>query len=164
VDISGSRIIAGGDGSNGAFHGSGSAYIFERTTSTNWDQSAELNFAFNPQQQLANGFGWGVATSGETALVGAWREQVDRGTAYSFNLTAHVPEPTALLILAPTIVMIRIQRARRCCQNCGGLDLFSRSPKRESGDRARSARSTNDCALIAACEPPLQSGKSVSTV
>jgi hypothetical protein len=57
--------------------------------------------------------------SGETAFVGAWREQFDSGAAYRFNLAAHVPEPTALLMLATAIVLIRIQGAGRRSEHCG---------------------------------------------
>jgi hypothetical protein len=75
-----------GVGLNDVFMGAGEAYIFTRG-GTGWTQQAKLTAA---DSDLYDGFGWSVALSGDgdTALLGAWGENVDvntdQGSAYVF--------------------------------------------------------------------------------
>jgi hypothetical protein len=67
----------------GAIGGEGSAYVFVRSGST-WTQQAQLTAADSANSDQ---FGISVALSGDTALVGAWLNDVvttDQGAAYVF--------------------------------------------------------------------------------
>jgi uncharacterized protein (TIGR03437 family) len=82
VAVSGDTVVVGtyhessnatgvnGDQSNNLALGSGAAYVFVRNGST-WAQEAYLK-ASNTDQ--GDAFGWSVAVSGNTVVVGAWRE------------------------------------------------------------------------------------------
>jgi hypothetical protein len=82
VAISGDTIVVGawgedssatgvnGDQSNNTVLNSGAAYVFVRN-GTNWSQQAYLK-ASNPYYY--DEFGWSVAVSGDTIVVGAWAE------------------------------------------------------------------------------------------
>ena len=89
VAISGNTVVIGapyedkgGNGVNSSGSGvgiidSGAAYIFVRN-GANWTQQAYLK-ASNPGYQ--DYFGWSVAVSGDTAVVGAWSEDSSSGPA-----------------------------------------------------------------------------------
>jgi hypothetical protein len=82
VAVSGDTVVVGayhedsdasgvnGDESNNDFIQSGAAYVFVRN-GTNWSQQAYLKAS---DSDWGDEFGWSVAASGETIVVGAYRE------------------------------------------------------------------------------------------
>ena len=86
VSVSGDTVIVGArlDDDNG--DNSGSAYIFTRT-GTNWSQQAKIT----PNDGAANDeFGISVSVTGDTAIVGAYRDDdngLASGSAYIFTRT-----------------------------------------------------------------------------
>jgi hypothetical protein len=70
VALSGDTAIVGASGDDDAGSNSGSAYIFTRSGST-WTQQAKLSAADAAPE---DGFGVSVALSGDTAVVGAYRD------------------------------------------------------------------------------------------
>ncbi|MBS0196230.1 MAG: hypothetical protein JSR77_05680 [Planctomycetes bacterium] len=86
VAISGDSAIVGayGDDVSGTLD-QGSAYVFVRS-GTNWTQQARLSASDGAE---ADRFGWSVSLSGESALVGAYLDDVgsvtDQGSAYVFT-------------------------------------------------------------------------------
>jgi hypothetical protein len=85
VDISGDRIVTGGHGNDIAGVDSGSAYVFERDGAGVWTEAARLT-----SQGLAAGdaFGHDVAISGDTLIVGAYKDDDDgesSGSVYVFE-------------------------------------------------------------------------------
>ena len=77
--ISGDWAIVGAPHHHGPAFGSGAAYVYERG-STGWRLSKKLTAADGGRNDA---FGWSVAISGETAVVGAYRAD-GRGAAYVF--------------------------------------------------------------------------------
>ena len=82
VAISGTTAVIGA-----AYHAnvSGRAYVFTNTA-TGWMQTAELEGSDTVAQ---DGFGWSVAISGTTAVVGAGGHAKDAGRAYVFTRTGN---------------------------------------------------------------------------
>jgi hypothetical protein len=76
VALSGSTAVVGAPGSN---MGTGAAYVFVRSGST-WTQQAKLTAA----DGAFGDFGWSVAISGSTAVVGAVANNSFTGAAYVF--------------------------------------------------------------------------------
>jgi len=94
VDISGDTAVVGapyGDDENGSY--SGCAYIFYRNGS-DWFQTAKL-IAYDG---TAGYFGWSVAISGDTAVVGAFGGGSNRGSAYVFDRQGSAWSWTANLV------------------------------------------------------------------
>jgi hypothetical protein len=88
VSISGNTAIVGASGDNlGTNTDQGSAYVFVRSVST-WTQQAQLTAAGGA---AGDAFGFSVAMSGDTAIVGAYGDDVganvDQGSAYVFTRT-----------------------------------------------------------------------------
>jgi hypothetical protein len=86
VSISGNTAIVGAPFDDvGANGNQGSAYIFTKA-GTAWTQQAQLTAAAGA---VADVFGWSVAISGDTVLVGAYADDVgannDQGSAYVFT-------------------------------------------------------------------------------
>ena len=77
VAISGTSALVGAPGRNSF---TGAAYVFVRS-GTHWSQQAELT-AYDGA--IRNVFGWSVAISGATALVGAYFKNQQTGAAYVF--------------------------------------------------------------------------------
>jgi hypothetical protein len=78
VAISGTTAVVGADeGGNG---GNGAAYVFVRSGTT-WTQQTVLTASDGASGVL---FGFSVAISGTTAVVGAWGNNSDTGAAYVF--------------------------------------------------------------------------------
>ncbi len=85
VAISGDTIIVGAVGDDDRGTDSGSAYVFERVGFNAWIEAAK--FAAN-DGQAEDGFGYSVAIDGDTAIVGAPRDDdggFDAGSAYVFE-------------------------------------------------------------------------------
>jgi hypothetical protein len=93
VRVSGDTVVVGAPGEDSAATGvdgdqndnsapeSGAAYVFVRS-GTNWSQQAYLK----PSNTAANDrFGWAVATSGDTVVVGAYARSSGTGAAYIFT-------------------------------------------------------------------------------
>jgi hypothetical protein len=77
VAIYGSTAVVGAPGKNGA---TGAAYVFTRSGST-WTQQAKLTAT---GAAAGDEFGFSVALSGSTAVVGAYRKNGGTGAAYVF--------------------------------------------------------------------------------
>ena len=84
VAVSGDTVVVGASNENSSTTGvdsvadesagsSGAAYVFSRTGST-WSQQAYLKAAFVGTTQVGDEFGFSVAVSGDTVVVGAIRE------------------------------------------------------------------------------------------
>ena len=80
----------------------GSAYVFTRSGAA-WTQAQKLS-AFDGAAQ--DQFGWAVALSGSTAVVGAYLDDVegqqDQGSAYVFTVTTGSATPTPTPTATPT--------------------------------------------------------------
>ena len=81
VAISGPSAIVGAEGQS---NGAGQAYVFAKTT-RGWNQTAEIT---GSDTIARDGFGWSVAISGTTAVVGANRHASSAGRAYVFTKSA----------------------------------------------------------------------------
>ncbi|WP_437669506.1 FG-GAP repeat protein [Sorangium sp. So ce131] len=86
VALSGDTALVGAYQDDDGAANSGSAYVFVRTGGT-WTQQQKLRPS---GASASDSFGWSVALSGDTALVGAYGEDgglVDSGSAYMFVRT-----------------------------------------------------------------------------
>ncbi|MFQ5411907.1 MAG: FG-GAP repeat protein, partial [Phycisphaerae bacterium] len=86
VSISGDTVVIGARQDNDAGTDSGSAYIFLRTADT-WTQQAKFTAADAVADDL---FGNSVSISGDTAVIGAWRNDdagLNSGSVYVFSTT-----------------------------------------------------------------------------
>jgi hypothetical protein len=87
IAVDGNILVVGApydDLVNGSFSSEGAAYVFERTDS-GWQEVAKLIGSDSHAQQ---GFGWSVAISGDTILIGApldTRDGARMGAAYVFE-------------------------------------------------------------------------------
>ncbi|MDJ0796847.1 MAG: RICIN domain-containing protein [Calothrix sp. MO_167.B12] len=89
VAISGETAIIGASHEDTKGFNAGSAYIFQRQASGDWEQVQQL---FGKDTQKEDYFGYSVAISGETAIVGAYREGTkgsNAGSAYIFQRQAN---------------------------------------------------------------------------
>jgi hypothetical protein len=77
VAVSDSTAVVGAHGHNSA---TGAAYVFVRSGTT-WSQQAELTAS---DATAGDDFGWSVAVSGSTAVVGAQYRNAETGAAYVF--------------------------------------------------------------------------------
>jgi len=103
VAISGSTAVVGADDKNstaGENNGSGAAYVFTQSGTT-WSQQAELTA---PDAAANDYFGYSVAISGSTVVVGAYGNKVNTGAAYVFTqsgttwpLQAELTDPDATI-------------------------------------------------------------------
>jgi hypothetical protein len=98
VALTGDTALVGATSDDvGANSGQGSAYVFTRSGTT-WGQQAQLTAGDGAAFDL---FGTSVALAGDTALVGAYGNDIgaapDRGSAYVFVLDATAPQTTASL-------------------------------------------------------------------
>jgi len=83
VALSGDTALIGAHRDDDGGSSSGSAYVFVRSGGV-WTQQAKLTAA---DAALGEDFGWSVALSGDTGVVGAWHDDgggADRGSAYLF--------------------------------------------------------------------------------
>lgn len=81
VAVSGETVVVGAYLDDDSGSGSGSAYVFVRTGEA-WAQQAKLVAA---DSQPSDGFGFSVASSGDTAVVGASGDDDRSGSAYVFG-------------------------------------------------------------------------------
>jgi dihydroxyacetone kinase DhaKLM complex PTS-EIIA-like component DhaM len=92
VAISGDTVVVGayGDAVDGGYAEQGSAYVFTRSGST-WSQQQKLTAADGAD---GDSFGTSVGISGDTAVVGAFRDEVgansSQGSAYVFTRSGGV--------------------------------------------------------------------------
>ena len=83
VAMSGSRVISGGPQGESVWGPwSWAAYVFQRSPKGSWSEVAILS-ASDPNP--GDWFGWSVGLWDEVAVVGAWRQNDDRGAAYVFG-------------------------------------------------------------------------------
>ncbi len=99
VAISGNTMVVGAwaDDDNGSF--SGAAYIFDRPHSTSqWNEFKKIR-AFDGE--LGDNFGWSVAISGDTVVVGARSDDnnsgIDSGAAYIYDRNKDGPNNWGLV-------------------------------------------------------------------
>ncbi len=88
VAASGDTIVVGSYQHWADAYGAGAAYVFRRDQggADRWDEVAKLTASDVERQDE---FGYSVAISGDTAVVGAWREDAggaEAGAAYVFGL------------------------------------------------------------------------------
>ncbi len=84
VAVSGNNVVVGAPFDNTGVSDSGSAYVFNATT------GALLATLANPTPAIGDRFGYSVAISGNTVVVGAYSDDIgasDNGSAYVFNAT-----------------------------------------------------------------------------
>ncbi len=107
LSVSGTTALLGAPGHNpiNPVGGSaeGAAYIFSNANGT-WTQTKEFGPSGNKSWDRGANFGWAVALSGDTVLIGASRyysnlNQPEPGAAYFFT-----PSDLSLVLDAPTIV------------------------------------------------------------
>ena len=99
VAIDGNRVVIGTFFDDGLGSNSGAAYVFYEDASGVWRQFAKLTAS---DAQREDWFGYSVAISNTTALVGSRlddRAGSNVGSAYLFNV---VPEPNAVLLVGLT--------------------------------------------------------------
>ena len=86
VAISGDTVVVGAYGDDDKGSGSGSAYIYTRddagSLTASWTQRAKLLASDGAANDY---FGFSVAISGNTAVVGAYGDDDDKGSAYIFT-------------------------------------------------------------------------------
>ena len=83
VSLSGDTAVVGAPHDDDAGSESGSAYVFVRSGTT-WTEEAKLTAS---DAAAGDWFGFSVSLSGDTAVVGAWRDddaRTDSGSAYVF--------------------------------------------------------------------------------
>jgi hypothetical protein len=80
VAVSGGTAVVGAPKIVGAPPGPAAAYVFTRDDAGAWAQSAKLSDGVT-----GSGFAGAVALSGDTAVVGAAADEVNRGAAYVFE-------------------------------------------------------------------------------
>jgi nucleoside-specific outer membrane channel protein Tsx len=89
VALSGTTALIGAQGPNS---GTGVAYVFSESGGV-WSQQAELTASDGAQNDY---FGWSVALSETTALIGAYERNSGTGAAYVFGvLGSQVPQSTS---------------------------------------------------------------------
>ena len=96
VSIDGTTAVVGAHGNDDDGSFSGSAYIFERTVG-GWEQVAKLTA---DDASTEDNFGYSVAISGDTVIVGAWGDDdlgSYSGSAYVFQCTTGSWEQVAKL-------------------------------------------------------------------
>ncbi|MEZ4224258.1 MAG: FG-GAP repeat protein [Polyangiaceae bacterium] len=84
VAVSGDTALVGAPANDDLDVGAGAAYVFERTGAS-WSQQAKL---LASDGAVSDEFGYSVALSGDTALIGAWLDQDQgfaTGSAYVFE-------------------------------------------------------------------------------
>jgi hypothetical protein len=102
VALSGNTALVGAYSDDiNANNSHGSAYVFSRA-GTSWAQQARLVHQLPGDGEVNDLFGWSVALSGDTALVGAYADGVgvnnEQGSAYVFIRTGTVWTPQAKLV------------------------------------------------------------------
>jgi hypothetical protein len=84
INIEGNRAIIGAVGADGREESSGATYIFEKNNGV-WQQIARLTAS---DGQTGDLFGRTVKIDGNTALIGAYGNDQDKGAAYIFEKVA----------------------------------------------------------------------------
>ncbi|WP_420207802.1 FG-GAP repeat protein, partial [Candidatus Electronema sp. JC] len=88
IAISGDTAVIGADGDDDNGIDSGSAYVFVRATDGTWTQQAKL---LALDGAAGDHFGFSVAVSGDTAVIGAYGDDdtgIDSGSVYVFGRAA----------------------------------------------------------------------------
>ena len=84
VSLSGDRALIGAYRNDDNGNDSGSAYIFDLTAGS-WSQTQKLAATDGTNTDY---FGYSVSLSGDRALIGAYRDAANSGSAYVFDLTS----------------------------------------------------------------------------
>ena len=96
VAAEGDTLLVGAPRHAGLAYSAGAAFVYERQ-GDDWLQTAKLLGADTAQ---GDSFGYSVALSGDTALIGAWNDDGGRGAAYVFERTGAGWAETAKLTAA----------------------------------------------------------------
>ena len=98
--VEGDTVVVGAaqDDDNGS--NSGSAYVFKKPTSGGWATASEAAKLTDSDGAANDNFGWSVAVSGDTVMVGAWQDDDYRADSGSANLY-QVSDWTAVPSSAP---------------------------------------------------------------
>ena len=97
VAVSGDTIVVGSPSDDDQGYGSGSAFVFERVGGV-WQPPEQL---LDPNGAPGDGFGWSVAVSGDTIVVGssfADGQGFDSGSAFVFERVGGVWQPPVQLL------------------------------------------------------------------
>jgi hypothetical protein len=92
VAVSGDTAVIGAYRDDDKVSASGSAYVFVRAADGTWSQQAKLTAADGAALDF---FGWSVAVSGDTAVIGAHRDDdkgTESGSAYVFGSAVTVTD------------------------------------------------------------------------
>jgi len=81
VAVSGATVILGASADDTQGFGSGAAYLFRRTGET-WAEELKVDADDTAQ---GDSFGFSLAMDGDLAVVGAWRAEMQKGSAYVFE-------------------------------------------------------------------------------
>lgn len=85
ISSSGDTVVIGAYNGDGNVAGSGAAYVFVKNAGGMWNEQAKLTASDGTAGDI---FGWAVSVSGDTAIVGAYWEDVgssnNQGAAYVF--------------------------------------------------------------------------------
>ncbi len=124
VAVSGDTVVVGayGEDRNGSAPGSGAAYVFSRSAGV-WTWQAGL-VAVNAE--TGDNFGWSVALSGDTAVIGAYRESSNANGVNNdgWNNNAFLSGAAYVFTRSGTMWM---QQAYLKASNTGADDSFGRS-------------------------------------
>jgi hypothetical protein len=124
INIEGNQAIIGAESADGNEEGSGVAYIFERINGV-WQQTARLTAS---DGETGDSFSRAVKIDGNTALIGAYGNDQDKGAAYIFEKVAGE----------------WVETAKLTASDGAAGDLFGRSLTIEGGVVVVAARNDDD--------------------
>lgn len=110
VALSENTALIGADDPAGVF---GAAYLFYYDGAS-WLEGDKLAASDNSP---GDHFGSAIGIAGPMAVVGAFEDTSDRGSAYFFVVPEAVPEPHSLLVLVPGIAILKLLEFRRRSQS-----------------------------------------------
>jgi hypothetical protein len=133
VAVSGNTVVVGasgedsndtgidGDQDNNEASGAGAAYVFVRNGAGDWSQQAYLKAS---NTEAADQFGWSVAVSGDTVVVGALSEDSDASTVGGDQSNNDASEAGAAYVFVRDEANVWSQQAYLKASNSDGDDRF----------------------------------------
>src|SRR6185503_1591210 len=99
--ISGTRVVVGAPYDDTGAGDAGSAYVYDLSSATPTVPVATLT---NPTPAATDNFGWSVAISGNTVVVGALLDDtgaMNAGTVYVYDLSSATPTVPVVTLVKP---------------------------------------------------------------